>query len=54
MMVEYDPEVFASTFTTLGTSTLALILRLIAWRMIRISLLYDDYLAVVAFVRDFS
>jgi hypothetical protein len=43
-------DVYTSIFITMGAASTALILRLMARRMTKVPLWYDDYFAVVAFV----
>ncbi|ORY67748.1 uncharacterized protein BCR38DRAFT_314970, partial [Pseudomassariella vexata] len=45
-----QPELFAALSLTWGTATIALVLRLVARRITRISLSWDDYLAIAAYV----
>lgn len=49
-MAQFDPNVLASAFVTLGVAALALVCRLVARRMTKVSLWFDDYFAIFAFV----
>ena len=49
-MAGLQPDVYASIFITMAAASTALALRLIARRMTKVPLWYDDYFAVVAFV----
>ncbi|EXL66852.1 hypothetical protein FOPG_16996 [Fusarium oxysporum f. sp. conglutinans race 2 54008] len=49
-MAQFDPNVLASASVTLGVAALALVCRLVARRMTKMSLWFDDYLAIFAFL----
>jgi hypothetical protein len=49
-MAQFDLNVLASASVTLGVAALALVCRLVARRMTKMSLWFDDYFAIFAFV----
>ncbi|KAH7202977.1 hypothetical protein BKA60DRAFT_656978 [Fusarium oxysporum] len=49
-MAQLDPNVLASASVTLGVAALALVCRLVARRMTKMSLWFDDYFAIFAFL----
>lgn len=50
--MDYRPDVIASIAVTLPLAALVLVLRLVARRMTRAGYGFDDWLAVLAFVRQ--
>ena len=50
MRAHGQPEVYAAALTTWIAAAIALLLRMVARRMMKMRWVWEDYLAVVAFV----
>lgn len=50
MMADYDTDVLAVIVATFGIAMVFLILRMVARKVTRVHLWWDDYLAIAAFV----